>query len=212
MIMLFASFLLLWICLFLTGFIKEERTGAYYTFTLKEFTVIGNVASWFVYVLWIRGLTGQTLFYVSIIIFLFIIQAAIDWKYQEIALEWVGLSFVSNGLLMWHLNVFSYAVLWFVLSIFILLFVYALYVGFGLGDVLIISSNLLLLTPLRVPSNPTLFWYTDSYRNFLLVFMIAQLLAWGYMIIKKQAKKGQHTAFMPWYTVTFIGWFYFGLF
>ena len=211
MIFLWISFIFCWLCLFSTRFIKKDQTDECYVFTISESFMTGNIGSLLIYALWAIGLRGPTLFYISSIVVLFIIQAVIDWKYQEIALEWVVVSIICNVMLMMDLGLFSHHLIGFTLSIFILLVLYAMYVGFGLGDVLILSSNLLLISPLQMPSDQTLFWYAEGYRNFIFVFMVSQLLAWGYMYIKGNTKKGSKTAFMPWYTTTFIGWFYLGL-
>lgn len=193
--------------------IKTERADlpeTHYQISKEAFMLVGCLAGALVYGLSFY-VTGVPLLYFSSILVLLLAQATIDFRYKEIALEWVGVSLLLHIAYIIYEGSYSHHMLGYLGVVFVFMLLCSLFAGLGVGDTLLLTVNSILFYPGTF--DRPLFTYVIGLRWFFLVFAIPQVFVWLYFAYKKRrdqtADHKQTTLpFIPFYTASFIVWLF----
>lgn len=208
-----ASVLVVWIILYLSTRIRTERNDrieTHYIIPYRAFLIVGVLTGLVTYAL-THMLSGVPLAYMSSLLILLFTQATIDYRYKEIALEWVGLTVLINMAYVWYEQSYSHHMLGFVFVVFAFMILCSVLAGLGVGDTLLLTGLSLVFYP---GTFERVIWtYLIGLRWFFLVFAIPQVLIWVYLAYRRARKqptdiKQMTIPFIPFYTVSFLMWLF----
>lgn len=200
-----------WLVLYVSTHLKTEREDVpetHYQIPLKAFLLVGGLTSALIYGLSFY-VTGVPLLYFSGILVLLLAQATIDFRYKEIALEWIGVSLILHVAYIIYERSYSHHMLGYVLIVFLFLLMCSLFAGLGVGDTLLLTAHSILFYPGTF--DRAVFSYIIGLRWFFLVFAIPQVFIWLYFAYRKRRGKAQTQdtlPFIPFYTTSFVVWLF----